>query len=201
MNKINDLLGFKVVHNKEEKIYKILNFPHFPQETIQSMRVYQEIEKENFMKRDLCFPIKFNITERITEIEYENIELFTLKDLFDVIDRDKNRFINTNTFFKVNLVYENKLSVLSIIYYTICDEGYTTIQNIDDLLNFVFINYNKKKFKKKFIKNRIKKNEELPNEIEYIPLIPLLWLDYDENNNLTYFNHFQLIGDDRNQPF
>lgn len=201
MKTVEDLYGFRVFHNEKEKIYEILEFPHFPQETKQSQQLYFRIESENFTKRHFQFPIKLNITERIVEIKYENIEFITLRDIYDVIEKDKNRFINTDTFFKVELVYENKICILSILYYTICDNGTTTIQNIHDLLDFTFIKYNTKKFTKKFIKPRIKKYGNNPRDIEHIPLLPLLWLDYDENYNLIYFNHFQLIDDDKNLPF
>lgn len=201
MKRVKDLCGFPVFHNEEEKIYEVLGFPHFPQETKQSRQFYYQLEKDNFNKRYFQFPIQFNITERIVEIKYENIEFITLQDIYDIIEKDKNRFINTDTFFKVDLVYENKICVLSILYYTICDNGTTTIQNIYDLLDFTFIKYNTKKFTKKFIKPRMKKYGNIPNDIEHIPLLPLLWLDYDENYNLIYFNHFKLIEDDKKLPF
>lgn len=201
MKEINDLYGFKVIHNKEDENYEILGFPHFPQETKQSKKLYYQLEKENFKKRNIQFPIQLNITERIVEIDYNSIEFFTIRDLFNAIYKDKNRFINTDTFFKVNLVYENKKSFLSIIYYTISDDGDTTIFNIHNLLDFVFINYDTKKFTKKFIKPRRLKYGENPNDIEHIPLLPLLWLDYDKKNNLKYFTHFKLIEDDTKLPF
>jgi hypothetical protein len=201
MKRVKDLCGFPVFHNEEEKIYEILDFPHFPQETKQSRQFFYQMEKDNLNKRYFQFPIQFNITERIVEIKYENIEFITLQDIYDIIEKDKNRFINTDTFFKVDLVYENKICVLSILYYTICDNGTTTIQNIYDLLDFTFIKYNTKKFTKKFIKPRMKKYGNIPNDIEHIPLLPILWLDYDENYNLIYFNHFKLIEDDKKLPF
>jgi hypothetical protein len=201
MTRVKDLYGFPVFHNEKEKICEILDFPHFPQETKQSRQFYFQLEKDNFNKRDFQFPLQINITERIVEIKYDNIEFITLPEIYDIIEKDKNRFINTNTFFKVDLVYENKICVLSILYYTICDNGTTTIQNIYDLLDFTFIKYNTKKFTKKFIKPRMKKNGNIPNDIEHIPLLPLLWLDYDENYNLIYFNHFKLIEDDKKLPF
>jgi hypothetical protein len=201
MKRVKDLCGFPLFHNEEEKIYEVLDFPHFPQETKQSRQFYYQLEKDNFNKRYFQFPIQFNITERIVEIKYENIEFITLQDIYDIIEKDKNRFINTDTFFKVDLVYENKICVLSILYYTICDNGTTTIQNIYDLLDFTFIKYNTKKFTKKFIKPRMKKYGNIPNDIEHIPLLPLLWLDYDKNYNLIYFNHFKLIENDKKLPF
>lgn len=201
MKERNELYGFKVIHNKEDKNYEILGFPHFPQVTKQSKKLYFQLEKENFKKRNIQFPIQLKITERIVEIDYNSIEFFTIRDLFNVINKDKNRFIHTDTFFKVNLVYENKKSYLSIIYYTIGDEGDTTILNIHDLLDFVFITYDTKKFTKKFIKPRRLKYGENPNDIEHIPLLPLLWLDYDKKYNLKYFTHFKLIEDDTKLPF
>ena len=153
------------------------------------------------MKRNIQFPIKLDITERIVEIEYDFIDFFSIEELFDIIEKDKNRFINTDTFFKVKLVYENKKSIISIIYYTISNTGTTEIKNINDLLDFVFIHYDTKKITKKFIKPRMKKYGEFPNDVEHIPILPLLWLDYDENYNLKYFTHFKLIKNNRKLPF
>jgi hypothetical protein len=82
---------------------------------------------------------------------------------------------------------------LSITYYTLTDNGSKTIENINELLDFIFIHYDTKKFTKKFKQKRIEKKIQIPNDIEYIPLIPLLWLDFDEFGNLKYFEHFQEI--------
>lgn len=201
MRKLFDLYGFKVIQGQDKKSVKILNFPHFPQETKQSRKFHYELEKYNFTTRNIQFPIKLDITERKFEVDYGSIDFFTLQELFNIIEIDKDRFINTVTFFKVKLVYENKKSIISIIYYNINSNGNLTIQDINELLDFTFIHYDKKRFTKKFINPRIKKYGEFPNDVEQIPLLPLLWLDYDENNNLKYFNHFQLIDDDRNLPF
>ena len=146
MRKIDELFGFKVLHNQEEKNYEIFDVPIFPQETIQSKRLYSEIERYNFLTRDVNFPLKLDITERVVEVEKKVIEFFSMRDLFNVIERDKNRFINTDTFLKVNLVYENKKSILTIIYYTISSEGTTEISSLDKLQDFIFITFNKKKF-------------------------------------------------------
>lgn len=201
MRKIDELFGFKVLHNQEEKNYEIFDVPIFPQETIQSKRLYSEIERYNFLTRDVNFPLKLDITERVVEVEKKVIEFFSMRDLFNVIERDKNRFINTDTFLKVNLVYENKKSILTIIYYTISSEGTTEISSLDKLQDFIFITFNKKKFTKKFITPRSSKYGCVCNDIVNIPLIPLLWLDYDSNNNLKYFEHFELIEEDQNLPF
>lgn len=200
MKKLFDLYGFKVIQGQDESV-SILNFPHFPQETKQSRELYFHLEKDNFMKRNIQFPIKLDITEKIVEIEYDFIDFFSIEELFDIIEKDKNRFINTDTFFKVKLVYENKKSLISIIYYTISNIGTTEIKNINDLLDFVFIHYDTKKFTKKFIKPRMKKYGEFPNDVEHVPLLPLLWLEYDENYNLKYFTHFKLINNNRKLPF
>lgn len=201
MELTNDLYGFNVIHQKDKGIYEILNFPHFPDETSQSKKLYYELEKENFNRRNINFPLRLNITERIVEIDYKVIAFFTIRELFNLIEKDKNRFINTDTFFKVNLVYENKKCILSVIYYTISNNGSTTINNLNDLLDFTFIKYNKKKFSKKFIKPRKKKYGDTPNDIEHIPLLPILWLDFDEFNNLKFFEHFELIENDQELPF
>ena len=64
MKRVEDLYGFPVFHNEEEKRYEILEFPHFPQDTKQSKQLYFQIERENFIKRNFEFPIKLNVTER-----------------------------------------------------------------------------------------------------------------------------------------
>lgn len=199
MKKIDKLEGFEVEYCDDNKNVIIKKFPHFPQKTSSSKKLYQNIEKINFEEKEIMFPIKLNITERLVDIEYDKIDFFTIEDLFDLIVRDKNRFINTKTFFKVELVYKNKkTSQLSIYYYTIKEEGETIINNIENLLDFVFVEYDIEKFTKKFIKPRKKKYGNSIIDIEYIPLLPLLWLDYDENNDLIYFNHFKLIENDPN---
>lgn len=199
MKKIDKLEGFEVEYCDDNKNVIIKKFPHFPQKTSSSKKIYQNIEKINFEEKEIMFPIKLNITERLVDIEYDKIDFFTIEDLFDLIVRDKNRFINTKTFFKVELVYKNKkTSQLSIYYYTIKEEGETIINNIENLLDFVFVEYDIEKFTKKFIKPRKKKYGNSIIDIEYIPLLPLLWLDYDENNDIIYFNHFKLIENDPN---
>ena len=95
MKREKNLYGFPVFHNEEEKIYEILDFPHFPQETKQSRQLYNQLEKDNFNKRCFQFPLQINITERIVEIKYENIEFITLMDIYDIIEKDKNRFIGS----------------------------------------------------------------------------------------------------------
>lgn len=195
------LSGFELKYNKELENVEILDFPHFPQETLKSKNLFYQLEKINFTNRKIEFPIRFNIIQRIVDVDYNNIEFFSISDLFNLIEQDKNRFINTDTFFKVSLEYQNKSSFISIIYYTLSETGETKINNINNLLDFVNIHYDTKKFTKKFINPRKLRGIKTPNDIEHIPLIPLLWLDYDENNNLIYFNHFKLIEDDKNLSF
>jgi hypothetical protein len=199
MKKLNKLEGFDVEYCDDKKNVVIKNYPHFPQKTSSSKKLYQNIEKINFEEKEIMFPIKLIITERLVDIENNKIDFFTIEDLFNLIVRDKNRFINTKTFFKVELDYKNEnTSQLSIYYYTIQEEGETIIKNIENLLDFVFVEYDMVKFTKKFIEPRKKKYGNSIIDIEYIPLLPLLWLDYDENNNLIYFNHFKLIENDPN---
>jgi hypothetical protein len=187
-NKVK-LMGFNFEYLEDEKKYEILDFPDFPQETKQSKVLFNEIEKTKFYNRNILFPIKLDITQRVKELKYKGIENFTFLDLFDLIVEDKDRFLNTDTFFKVQLTYENKLCVISITYYTICENGTSKIDNIDELLEFIFVYYDRKKFTKKFKKNT-KKIFDIPNEIEYIPVLPLQWLEYDECENLLYFQEF-----------
>ena len=187
---IDDLYGFKVKHKKEEMVYEILDIPPFPQQNILSKKLYNEIEKVNFNYRKIEFPINLVINEIVKEIEYDKIKNFTFLDIHKLIQDDKNKFINSNTFVKIQLTYENKICKLSFFYYTIKENGNFIFNSIDDLIDFIFITYDKKIFTKKFIKVGKTKFKNIPNYIEFIPNIPLQWLEFDEKNDLIYFDFF-----------
>ena len=187
---IDDLYGFKVKHKKEEMVYEILDIPPFPQQNILSKKLYNEIEKVNFNYRKIEFPINLVINEIVKEIEYDKIKNFTFLDIHKLIQDDKNKFINSNTFVKIQLTYENKICKISFFYYTIQENGNFIFNSIDDLIDFIFITYDKKIFSQKFIKFDKKKFKNIPNYIEFIPNIPLQWLEFDEKNDLIYFDFF-----------
>ena len=187
---IDDLYGFKVKHKKEEMVYEILDIPPFPQQNILSKKLYNEIEKVNFNYRKIEFPINLVINEIVKEIEYDKIKNFTFLDIHKLIQDDKNKFINSNTFVKIQLTYEIKICKISFFYYTIQENGNFIFNSIDDLIDFIFITYDKKIFTKQFIKVDKKKFKNIPNYIEFIPNIPLQWLEFDEKNDLIYFDFF-----------
>lgn len=200
MKEINDILGFKVEYLGAENLYELSDFPSFPDETPQSNWVFEILEEDNFKSKKIKLPVKINITERIKTFKYEDVLCFTPRDLFEIIKMDENLFVNTNTFTKVNLEYKNKLCVFTIKYFTIDENGTYNIKNINDLLEVIKIHFNKKRFTKKFISNKKLKKSSCPNYLQFIPLLPLLWLEYD-NNQLCFFNYFKIVEDNINLPF
>ena len=196
-----DLKKFDVNFKENQKVYELDNFPNFPDDTKESKKVFNHMEIMNFMSKNIEFPIKVDILERIKDIRYKDITCFTLRDLFDIIKLDSSKFVNTNTFFKIHLEYKNKICVFKIIYYTICDDGMNTIKNTNELLETTKTHFRKKKFIKKFVESKKMKNQFCPNYLEYIPLIPLSWLEYDDNNELNYIDYFQMTEDNEDYPF
>jgi hypothetical protein len=193
MTKVKDLLGFEVEYSEKHKVYEICDFPNFSDETPQSKRIFEEIEIMNFNSKKVNFPIKVDILQRIKDVSFNDIMCFTFRDLFDIIKKDENLFLNTNTFFKIHLEHENEICVFSIMYYTINENGTNTINNTNELLEITKTHFRKKKFIKKFVENKKLKNHNCPNFLEYIPVIPLLWLEYNQNNKLCFMKYFETI--------
>ena len=190
--------GFKIKLDKIKEIGIISDLPSFPQETNNSKELFEKLEDINFSYRNVIFPFKVTILNRIKDIELDNVEEFSIRDLYEIIKKDSHRFVNTDTFFKVGFgIRNNRYIELSIHYYTIDKEGETEIQSFENLLEYISVDFDVKKIKKKIINPRKSKYGKPPIDIEHIPLLPLLWLEYDENNELIYFNHFKLIEDNR----
>jgi hypothetical protein len=182
---------FEIYNEIDVNKFGISNFPCFPYKETENRFVFNQLEIKNFNKKDIPFPLRIELIERIVDIYNNNIEFFTLRNLFDIIEKDKNRFINTNTFLKIELDYINQIkSRLSIKYYTIKDDGDFMVCSFEELFNIISPEFNSKKFLKKIIKKRKEKYDNIPYDVEFIPILPILWLEYDENNNLIYFKHF-----------
>ncbi len=180
--------GFVIVRNLINDEYFIDNFPPFPNKNRKSKEIFQSVEKLILLERDILFPFKFNITERVVKLSLDTEEDFSIKGILNLIERDKHLFINTDTFFKIKFSYEDNYPFLKIIYYTIDnDNGLISCSSFEMLLHIIFINYNTKQFTKKrvdFLKNEVKLNMD---EIRQIPLIPVQWLNFDSEGNLSEF--------------
>lgn len=180
--------GFVVVGDKENDTYYIDDYPPFPNKNKRSKDVFQSIEKIILLEKNISFPFKFNITERVVKLCLDTEESFSIRGILDLIERDKHLFINTDTFFKIKFSYEDNFPILKIIYYTIDNEkGQINCSSLDMLLHIIFINYNQKQFTKKrveYLENEVMLNMD---EIRQIPLIPVQWLNFDSEGNLMEF--------------
>ena len=201
MKDLKEFLGFKIEYKDNQNLYELSDFPNFPDDTPQSKKIFDSLEISNFNKRSMQFPIKVNIIQKIKDVKYKDVKCFTLRDLYNVIKSDEELFINTNTFFKVHLEYENKVCVFSIFYFTISEDGANFIKNADVLLETIEAHYRKKKFLKKFVENKKFKKSNCPNYLQYIPLIPLSWLEYNKNNELCYIEYFEALEKNIELPF
>ncbi len=201
MLKIEDLIGFKLEYKENQKRYELSGLPQFPDDTPQSKKFFDEFEIVNFMSKNIEFPIKVDIIQRIKDIRYKDVKCFTFRNLYKIIKLDEHLFVNTNTFFKIHLEYENGVCVFSIIYYTIKENGTNIIKNTDDLLEITKTHFRKKKFLKKFVENKKLNKLNCPNFLEYIPSIPLQWLEYNQNNELNYIEYFEALENNLELPF
>jgi len=201
MKDTKEFLGFKVEYKDRQNLYELSDFPNFPDDTPQSKKIFNDIEILSFKTRNIEFPIKVNIIQRIKDIRNKDIKCFTLTDLYKIIELDEHLFINTDTFFKIHLEYKDHVCVFSIIYYTICDEGANIIKSRDELLEVTKVHFNKKKFLKKFVENKKLEKYNCINYLKYIPLIPLSWLEYDNNNDLKYISYFEALENNLELPF
>ena len=195
MEKAEDVYGFKVnllEGLNDEKWYEITEYPNFPQESRNSMDLYNELEKDNLQGRNVVFPLKLDITITTMGLDSQTAQYFSIGGIIKLLDRDKDLFVHTDTFFKVKLVYDQDLPILSIIYYTICETGSRSISSLDELLDLTFIDYDTDQF----TKDRIEEFEKAGvnfNEIEHIPIIPLLWMQFNDDNSLKDILHLTLI--------
>ncbi|WP_297511719.1 hypothetical protein [Flavobacterium sp.] len=197
MKKKFTINGFDVVKDIENNTHYIDDFPQFPNKNKNSKEIFQIIEQIVLTEKVITFPMKFNMIERVVKLCIDTEEYFSFEGIKNLIDRDKHLFLGTNTFFKVKFSYEENFPILKIIYYTIDnDKGQIDCSSMDMLLHIIFINYNQQQFTKKrvdYLENVVGLNMD---EIRQIPLLPVQWLNFDENGNLLDFPNFELHNED-----
>lgn len=192
MKKEVNLNGYKLV--KDESNYFIDDFPNFPNQNQKSKKLFQSLERIILSEKEIIYPLKFNLTERVVKLCDETSEFFSFSGIKKLIDRDKSLFINTKTFFKTKISFVDKNTELKIIYYTIDnDKGLIDCSSSDMMLNIIFINYKLKQFTPKRIDLLTNEYNLDFKEIKQIPLIPVQWLDFDENGNLMDLPNFKLV--------
>jgi hypothetical protein len=87
---------------------------------------------------------------------------------------------------KIHLSKRNLKPILNKIYYTIDnDKGLIDCKSSEMMWNIIFINYNIKQFTQKRIDKLTNEYNLDFKEIKQIPLIPVQWLNFDENGNFT----------------
>ena len=194
MKKITKVNGYKLVDDGTK--YYVDNFPSFPNQNENSKRMFQLLEKNILKEKSIKFPIKLNTTERVLKLSKETEECFSLSGIINFINTEKKLFTDSNTFFKLKISYNNDVLELRVFYYTIDnDNGLTNCNSLEDLLNTIFINYDHKQFTKKrveVLKNYINIDIDL---IRQIPLIPVQWLNFDENGSLLDFPNIIILKD------
>lgn len=191
MKKIVNKNGFGLM--KIENEYYITDFPNYPNQNQKSKELFQSLERLILKEKFIYYPTKFNITERVVLLCDNTSEYFSFLGIKKLIDKDKSLFIDTNTFFKIKISFVGKNTELKIIYYTIDnDKGLIDCKSSEMMLNIIFINYNIKQFTQKRIDKLTNEYNLDFKEIKQIPLIPVQWLNFDENGNLMDFPNFKL---------
>jgi hypothetical protein len=189
--------GFDIVEDIENNTHYINDFPEFPNKNKKSKEIFQTIEQIVLTEKEVLFPMKFNIIERVVKLCIDTQDYFSFYGIKNLINRDKHLFIGTDTFFKVKFSYEENFPILKIIYYTIDNEkGQINCSSMDMLLHIIFINYNQKQFTKRrvnYLQNVVGLNMY---EIRQIPILPVQWLEYDLDGNLMDFPNFKLCEDE-----
>jgi hypothetical protein len=191
------LNGYKVV--KDENIHYIDDFPEFPNVNKKSKKKFQSIERIILNEKFICFPLKFNLIERVIQLTEDNEEYFSFTGIKNRIEKDKLLFVNTKTFFKIKVSFVDNNTELKIIYYTIDENGLNDCSSMEMMLNIIFIKYNVKQFTPKrveFLMNVVKLDME---EIRQIPLIPVQWLDYGDDGNLLELKNIKIVDNELNK--
>ena len=192
MKKIIKLNGYNVVEDGSECY--IENFPDFPNQKKNSKIIFQSFERNILNEKRIHFPIKLIKTEQVVRLSKETEKYFSVSGLINFIQNEKRLFTNTETFFKLEISYYKNDLELKVIYYTIDNErGLTICDSLNDLLDLIFINYKLKQFTKKRVEV-LNNNKNIDVDlIRQIPVIPVQWLDYDENGNLLDFPNINLL--------
>jgi hypothetical protein len=192
MKKEVNYKGFRLVKNDTE--YYINDFPSFPNQTKKSKETFQSLERIILKEKDISYPLKFNITERVVKLSIDTEEIFSFSGIKKLIDDDKRLFMSNKTFFKLKVSFVSNNLELKIIYYTIDNEnGLIDCKSLEMMLNIIFINYNIKQFTSNRVEVLTNYYDLNIHEIRQIPLIPLQWLEFDNNGNLLDFPNFKLV--------
>ena len=194
MKKIIKVNGYKMVEDGSK--FYIDNFPSFPNQKENSKIIFQSLERNILNEKTIQFPINLIVTERVLKLSKETEKYFSVSGLINFIQKEKRLFTNTETFFKLKISYNNNDLELKVIYYTIDNEkGLTICKSLKDLLELIFINYEVNQFTKKRVEV-LSNNKNIDIDlIRQIPLIPVQWLNYDENGNLLDFPNIHIIID------
>jgi hypothetical protein len=184
--------GYKLVKNDTD--YYIDDFPNFPNQNQKSKKLFQSLERIILSEKELIYPLKFNLTERVVKLCDETSEFFSFSGIKKLIDRDKSLFINTKTFFKTKISFVDNNTELKIIYHTIDnDKGLIDCYSLEMLLDIIFINYKLQQFTPRRVEVLTDIYNLDMNEIRQIPLLPVQWLDFDENGDILDLPNIKLV--------
>ena len=196
MKTIPSLFGFKATKNEEDCTISIDNNCTFPQISDECKLLYQAIERMLIAEEELNYPLKIEEWNLIIEPTNENIEKYYSLDGFKLfIDENKDKFIETITFYKPEIVYvndEDDLPYIIFHFYKVSYEGELNILTTFDFSDNCFISY---KFTNQFNARRIEKlidsgiNEIL---IQYIPMFPVEIIKFNEYGDIKDFRHQEL---------
>ena len=192
MKKEVNYKGYKLVNNDTD--YYINDFPNFPNQNQKSKKLFQSLERIILLEKEIIYPLKFNLTERVVKLCDETSEFFSFSGIKKLIDRDKSLFINTKTFFKTKISFVDNNTELKIIYHTIDnDKGLIDCYSSEMLLDIIFINYKLKQFTPRRVEVLTDLYNLDMNEIRQIPLLPVQWLDFDENGDILDLPNIKLV--------
>lgn len=192
MNSKFQKYGYDIINEGDD--YFITDFPNFPNQNKKSKKLFQLLERKILKEKFIYYPTKFNIIERVVLLCDETSDSFSFSGIKKLIDNDKSLFIDTKTFFKIKITFIGKDTELRIIYYTINNEkGLIDCSSLDMMLNIIFINYNIKQFTQKRIDLLTNKYNLDIDEIKQIPLLPVQWLDFDDNGNILDFPNLKIV--------
>lgn len=147
-------------------------------------------------EEELNYPLKIEEWNLIIEPTNENILKYYSLDGFKLfIDENKDKFIDTITFYKPEVMYvndEDDLPYIIFHFYKVSYEGELNILTTFDFSDNCLISY---KFTNQFNARRIEKlidsgiNEIL---IQYIPMFPVEIIKFNDNGDIINFRHQEL---------
>lgn len=196
MKTLPTLFGFEAYRNEEDCTIEIDNNCIFPQISDECRKLYQAIERMLIAEEQLKYPLKIDEWNTIIEPTKENIEKYYSLEGFKLfVEENKDKFIDTVTFYKPEIEYANEEDDLPNIifhFYKVSYEDELNILTTFDFSDYCFISY---KDTNQFTDSRIEKlvnsgiNEIL---IQYIPMFPIEIIKFNENGNIINFRHQEL---------